>query len=281
MEIQPFFDPVSSALTYVVWDRSSRIGVVIDPVLGFDPETGRISTDTARDVLEFIDRQGLAIPYVLDTHPHADHLTGLSLFRRQCGSQTAIGAGVADVQSAFRALGRLDPNVPCDGSQFDVLLEEGVPLGVGSFEIEPFHTPGHTRACMSYRVEDMLFVGDFVFQPDFGTGRCDFPGGSAEDLYDSLYRIYRDLPDSTRVFTGHDYQPGGRPLAYESTIWDQRTGNIHCNAFTHREEFVAFRKERDAGLAPPKLLGPAMQFNLRGGACHQASTIQLDRRETR
>lgn len=267
MEIQPFFDPATSALTYLVWDPSSRIGVVIDPVLRFEAETRRISADPAREVLDFIDREGLAVPYALDTHPHADHLTGLPFFRHHCGSQTAMGAGVTDVQSAFRALGRLDPAVPCDGSQFDVLLEEGVPLVAGSFEIEPLHTPGHTGACMSYRVEDMLFAGDLVFQPDFGTGRCDFPGGSAEELYDSLYRIYRELPDSTRVFTGHDYQPGGRSLEFESSIWDQREGNVHCNAFTRKEEFVAFRKERDADLAPPKLLGPAMQFNLRGGSC--------------
>ena len=265
MQVRHFFDERTSSLTYVVWEPEGRTGVVIDPVLGFDPATGEIDAGPCRVVLEYVDRERLAIPYVLDTHPHADHLSGLDWFRTHCGARSAIGNGIREVQATHRALGRLEPDFPCDGSQFDVLLEDGCPLAVGSFELHPIATPGHTGACMSYRVEDLLFVGDLLFQPDYGTGRCDFPGGSAADLYDSLTRIYRDLPDWTRVFTGHDYRPGGREVQYESTLWDQRAGNVHRDAFTRREDFIAFRKERDAGLAAPALLESALRFNLRGG----------------
>lgn len=263
MRVQHFFDAATASLGYVVWDEASRVGVVIDPVLGFDLENGSVSTDPAREILAFIDRQSLAIPFVLDTHAHADHLSGLGYFRRHCGATTAIGEGVTEVQAAARALGLLDPAFSCDGSQFDLLLEEAVPLVAGSFEIEPLHTPGPTRGSVSYRIGDLLFVGDLILQPDRGTGRCDLPTGSAEDLYDSLYRVYRDLPDTTRLFTGHD-EPRGRGLAFESTLWEQREGNVDRDAFSRREEFIAFRKERDAGLEPPRLFAHALRFNLRG-----------------
>jgi glyoxylase-like metal-dependent hydrolase (beta-lactamase superfamily II) len=264
MKIQHFFDQRTCTLTYVVHDKASRIGVVIDPVLDFDPRTGRTWEESCASVAHYIDVQNLTIPYVLDTHVHADHLSGLAYFRSRYHARTVIGRHVIHVQSRFRDLFDLEPDFPVDGSQFDILLQDGDVLEVGSLSIKAIHTPGHTPACLTYQIGDALFVGDALFMPDYGTGRCDFPGGSAEILYESIRRLYA-LPDESGVFTCHDYQPGGRPLRYESTIGEERRANIHLNAQTTKDEFIALRKARDAALEMPALILSSLQVNIRGG----------------
>ncbi|MGE0682152.1 MAG: MBL fold metallo-hydrolase, partial [Candidatus Binatia bacterium] len=216
MKIQHFFDPHTWTLSYVVHDEATKIGVVIDAVMDFDPKSGRTSDNSCEEVARYIETNGLKIPYVLDTHAHADHLSGMAYFKEHYSARTVIGREIAIVQARFRDLYNLGPDFPVDGRQFDVLLAEGDRLDVGPFSIQALHTPGHTPACLTYQINDALFVGDVIFMPDYGTARCDFPGGSAEALYDSIRRLYT-LPDTMRIFTCHDYQPGGRPLRFEST----------------------------------------------------------------
>ena len=265
MKIETFFDETTSTLTYVVYDPAERTGVVIDPVLDFDPVTGRTRTDSAEQVARFLDREGLAVPFVLDTHAHADHVTAMPFFKTRFGARSVIGKDIVLVQRVFAELFDLGEDFPCDGSQFDVLLAHGDRLDVGPFELDAWHTPGHTPACMSYHVGDLLFVGDVLFQPDYGTARCDFPGGSATDLYHSIRTLYAKLPDTTRVLTGHDYRPGGRPLAFESTLGAQRSSNAQLSESVDEADFVRFREERDATLSLPKLMLPSVQLNIRAG----------------
>lgn len=270
MKIQSFFEPRTSSLSYVAFDEIERTGVVIDSVLDFDPASGRTWTESAEGIARFLEDENISVPYVLDTHAHADHISAMPFFKERFGAKTAIGADITQVQRVFRDIFNLGDQFPCDGRQFDVLLQHGEKLDVGPFELEALHTPGHTPACMSYRVDDALFVGDALFQPDYGTARCDFPGGSAEELYASIQALYEKLPDSTRVFTCHDYQPGGREVEFESTLWQQRKSNVQLSAFTPMEEFVRFRKERDATLSMPALMLPAVQVNIRAGEFPEA-----------
>lgn len=265
MKTETFYDPATSTLTHVVYDPVERVGVVIDPVLDFDPVTGRTSTDSAERVARFLDRERLALPFVLDTHAHADHVTALPFFKDRFGARTVIGKDIVLVQRVFAELFDLGDDFACDGRQFDVLLGHGDRLDVGPFELEAWHTPGHTPACMSYRIDDLLFVGDVLFQPDYGTARCDFPGGSATDLYRSIHTLYAELPETTRVLTGHDYRPGGRPVAFESTLRAQRASNVQLPDSVEEADFVRFRDERDASLALPALMLPAVQLNIRAG----------------
>ena len=265
IEIEAFFDGRTQTLSYAVYDEAARVGVVIDPVLDFDPASGRIWTESAESIAAFLERGRIRIPFVLDTHAHADHLSAIPFFKERFGARSVMGAKVGRVQCFFRTLFNLGDGFAVDGSQFDVLLDDGERLDVGPFEIEALHTPGHTPACLTYRIEDALFVGDLLFQPDYGTARCDFPGGSAEALYASVMRLYRTLPGETRVFTCHDYQPGGRPLAYESTLREQRESNVQLNEKTTLEEFKAFRESRDATLDMPRLILPSVQVNIRAG----------------
>jgi len=262
MQIESFFDERTSTLTYLV--HQDGVGVVLDPVLDYEPRGARVSTESSDRVAAAIDRAELRIPYVLDTHAHADHLSALAYFRDRYGAKTGIGAGIGEVQAAFRAVYNLGRDFPVDGRQFDVLLEEGQELDAGAFAVEVLHTPGHTPACVSYRIGDAVFVGDTLFQPDYGTARCDFPGGSAGALWDSIQRLY-GLPDETRLFTCHDYRPGGRALAFESRVAEQRQANVQLSHRTSREAFVAFRKERDAQLDLPELILPSIQVNIRAG----------------
>jgi glyoxylase-like metal-dependent hydrolase (beta-lactamase superfamily II) len=264
MKVQHFFDPRTSTLTYVVHDQTSRIGVVIDSVLDFDPKSGRTADESCDAVARYIDAQRLAIPYVLDTHAHADHLSGMAYFKEKYGSLTVIGSHITQVQSRFRDLYNLGQDFPIDGRQFDILLRDEDVLKVGALNVRALHTPGHTPACLTYQMGDALFVGDTVFMPDYGTARCDFPGGSAEVLYESIQRLYA-LPDDTRIFTCHDYQPGGRALRYQSTVGEERAANIQLSARTTKEEFVAFRMKRDATLDMPVLILPSLQVNIRAG----------------
>jgi glyoxylase-like metal-dependent hydrolase (beta-lactamase superfamily II) len=261
--VQPFYDERTATLTYVVWDEATRVAVVIDPVRDLDPKNGRTWLASCESVAAFVDARGLAVPFVLETHAHADHLSGVPFFKKRYGARSVIGADITSVQATFRPIfGFAD--LPVDGRQWDVLAHDGEVIDVGAFRIDVLHTPGHTPACLTYRIADRIFVGDVMFMPDYGVARCDFPGGSAEDLWNSIQRLYR-LPDETRVFVGHDYRPGGRPVRWQTTIGQQRGANVQLNARTDRDAFVSFRRRRDAELEAPQLLLPSLQVNIRAG----------------
>jgi len=269
VEIRHFFDEQTSTLTYVV--RDDRAAIVIDPVRDYDPKSGRTSWRSTEEVAAYIDRERLEVPYVVDTHAHADHLSGLPFFKERYGARTVTGARVGEVQATFRDIYHLGPDFPVDGRQFDVLLDEGERLGFGGLEIHALHTPGHTPAHMSWQVGDAVFLGDTLFMPDYGSARCDFPGGSAATLYDSIQRLYR-LPDDTRLFVCHDYRPGGRPLAFETTVGEQKRGNVQLDERTTKEQYVAFREEKDAALDAPALILPSLQVNIRAGGLPEPET---------
>jgi glyoxylase-like metal-dependent hydrolase (beta-lactamase superfamily II) len=263
MEIQHFFHEPTWTLSYVVHD--GRTAVVIDPVRDYDPKSARTAWGSAERIAAYLDRGRFAVPYVIDTHVHADHLSGIPFFKERYGARSVTGARVGEIQAAFRDFYDLGPDFPVDGSQFDVLLDEGKRIGFGSLEVEALHTPGHTPAHMSWRIGDAVFVGDTLFMPDYGSARCDFPRGSAAELYDSIHRIYA-MPDATRLFVCHDYLPGGRPLAFETTVREQKRSNVQIDARTTKEAYVALREKRDAGLDAPALILPSLQVNIRGGA---------------
>lgn len=262
IEIQHFFDEQTSTLSYVVHDGST--GVVIDPVRNYEPKSARTSWMGAEAIARFINSKGLAIPYVIDTHAHADHLTALPFFKERYGARTVTGARMGVIQAMFRDIYNLGDDFPVDASQFDVLIDEGEVLGVGSFEVQAMHTPGHTPAHMSWKIGDALFTGDTLFMPDYGSARCDFPGGSAAELYDSVQRIYA-LPEDTRLYLCHDYRPGGRPMAFQTTVAEQKRDNVQINGRTTKEGYIAFRKKKDASLAAPELILPSLQVNIRAG----------------
>lgn len=262
MDIQHFFDRATSTLTYVVHDTTT--GVVIDPVLDYDPKSARTSFQSAQVVARYIDDRHLAVPYVIGTHAHADHLTAMPFFKKRYGARTVTGSRVGEVQRSFRDIYNLGTDFPVDGRQFDLLLDEGQELEVGAFRVRAMHTPGHTPAHMSWQIGDALFVGDTLFMPDYGTARCDFPGGSAEQLFDSIQRIYA-LAESTRLFMCHDYQPGGRDLRFVTTVAEQKRSNVQLNEHTTKQQYLAFRKGRDVQLEMPALILPAIQINIRAG----------------
>ncbi len=265
MIVQHFFDPATFTLTYVVHDPATRDAVVIDPVLDFDVPGARTSTDSVEKVAVYVRQNALRLRYTLETHAHADHLSASQVLRREFDAPVAIGARIAEVQRTFGPVFDLPADVPLDGSQFDRLLKDGEKLEAGSLTVEVIATPGHTPACVSYRIGDAVFTGDALFIEDYGTGRCDFPGGSAEALYDSVHGRLYGLPDATRVFVGHDYQPNGRTLRFETTIGAEKRGNVQLRESTSREEFVRFRRTRDAALEPPRLLFPSVQVNVDAG----------------
>lgn len=265
MIVQHFFHEPTWTLTYLVYDETSRVGIVIDSVRDFDLSSGRTSYRFSEGVARVIDALDLRIPYTLDTHAHADHLSGMPFFRERYGAQTAIGWRITQVQEIFRDVFNLGSELPADGRQFDLLLRDGQVLDLGAFQVEALHTPGHTPACMSYRIGDALFVGDTLFMPDSGTARCDFPSGSAAQLFESIQRLYR-FPASTRVFVGHDYQPGGREIRCETTIGEERSSNTQIRADTSKEAYVELREKRDATLDLPRLIVPSIQVNIRAGA---------------
>ncbi len=265
MKIEAFHDPRTATLTYLAFDPCERVGVLIDPVLDFDAASGRRSTCSAEPIARFLEREEIELAYVLDTHAHADHVTAMPFFRDRFDAQTGIGREIVAVQRAFAQVFDLEERLATDGRQFDQLLGDGDQLDCGPFQIDAIHTPGHTPACMTYRIGDALFVGDTLFQPDYGTARCDFPGGSAGQLWDSIQRLYGELPPTTRVFTCHDYQPGGRALAYESTLGEQRRENVQIQESVERQDFIRFRLERDLALDMPSLMLPAIQVNIQAG----------------
>jgi glyoxylase-like metal-dependent hydrolase (beta-lactamase superfamily II) len=266
MTVETFFDPRTFTLTYVVFDPTTRDALVIDPVLDYDPATGTVFTESVDRVTEFLRRERLVPRMILETHAHADHLSGSQVLRaRFPGAPVAIGERIREVQGVFKGVYALGDEFAADGHQFDRLLADGETFAAGSLSVEVIATPGHTPACVSYHIGDAVFTGDALFMPDYGTGRCDFPRGSAESLYHSVTERLYGLPDHTRVFVGHDYQPGGRPLAYQSTIADEKRHNVQLPADRSEADFVAFRETRDAGLAAPKLLHPSLQVNIRAG----------------
>lgn len=262
--IKAFFDPRTYTLTYVVWDPETREAVVIDPVLDYDPAPSRTWTESVDEVTAFLEEHDLALRWVLETHAHADHLSASQILKRRFDAKVAIGARITVVQDVFKGVFDLGEGFPTDGSQFDRLLVEGDTLRVGGLTIETIATPGHTPACVTYKIDDAIFTGDALFMDDYGTGRCDFPKGSAEDLYASIKKLY-ELPDETRVFVGHDYQPNGREVRWETTIGKSKANNPQMKGDTSREDFVTFRKTRDATLSAPKLLLPSVQVNVAAG----------------
>ena len=256
--VEPFFDPATFTLTFVVADLATKDAVVIDPVLDYDPASGSTSTAAVDQVTAYLRGNGLRVHYVLETHAHADHLSASQLLRRRFEAQIAIGARIREVQETFKGLFDLAADFATDGSQFDRLLVDGETVRAGALAIEVIATPGHTPACVSFK------IGDALFTEDYGTGRCDFPRGSAAELYDSIQRLYQ-LPDATRVFVGHDYQPGGRAVRWQTTIGASKAENPQLNARTSRDEFVRMRQARDATLAAPRLLFPSVQVNVDAG----------------
>ncbi len=269
--VKEFFDQATWTLTYVAFDPSTRDAVILDPVWDYDQASSKMSTGSADRVLEYVTSNRLKVHYILETHAHADHVSGSQVLKKKIpGSKIGIGARITDVQKVFKSVFNLGSNFKTDGSQFDLLLEEGKTLKAGSLEIETLYTPGHTPACGTYVIGDAVFTGDALFMPDYGTGRCDFPAGSAGELYHSVHdKIYK-LPEQFRVFVGHDYQPKGRPLAFESTIGEEKRKNIQLNAETTKESFVEFRNNRDKMLAAPRLLLPSVQVNIDAGQLPKA-----------
>jgi len=263
-DVTAFFDEATNSVSYVVADPATAVCVVIDPVLDFDTAAGRTSTESVERVIDFIQSSKLSLELILETHVHADHLTAARVLQNRMQAKTAIGANVTAVQEVFTTLFNLD-DVLTDGSQFDRLLAADEVFDVGSISGQVLHTPGHTPACNTYVVGDAAFVGDTLFMPDFGTARCDFPGGDAEILYDSIQRIF-ELPDDTRLFMCHDYKaPGRDEFAWETTVAEQRRKNVHIHEGISKQEFIAFRNERDSQLGVPKLILPAIQVNIQAG----------------
>lgn len=263
--VEPFYDPATFTLTYVVYDPDSKDAVVIDSVLDYEPMSSTVSTASVEQVAAFLEKNGLTLHWSLETHAHADHLTAAPWLKKRFGGRMAIGEGIREVQKVFKTVFDMPPTFRTDGSQFDALLEDGQVLEAGTLRIATIATPGHTPGCVSYHIGDAVFTGDALFIEDYGTGRCDFPKGSADALYTSIHDKLYALPDETRVFVGHDYQPGGRPMRVETTIGRSKRENVQLRAETTRTDFVALRNARDATLAAPRLLWQSVQVNIDAG----------------
>ena len=263
-KVTGLFDPETSTITYVVREPAGPACAVIDPVLDYDPKAARIRTRSMDALLAHLRDEGLELRWILETHVHADHLSSAARLREATGARVGIGARVTHTQRHFAPLFDLGDDFPVDGSQFDRLFTDGERFAVGALEFEVLDTPGHTPACVSYRCGDCVFVGDTVFMPDYGTARADFPGGDARTLHRSIRRLLA-LPPSTRLFTGHDYRPGGREARWESTVEQQRAANPLVNDTIDEDEFVRRRESRDRELGAPVLILPSLQVNIRGG----------------
>ncbi len=269
VEILPFFDAATSTVTYLV--ASAGEAAVIDPVLDFDPKAARLTTGSVDAVLAAAAARGWRITWALDTHAHADHLSAADYVRANTGAKIGIGARITDVQRAFKPLFNAS-DLATDGRAFDSLFEDGATFKIGEAEVRVMHTPGHTPACVTYVIGDAAFVGDTLFMPDYGTARADFPGGDAATLYRSIRRIL-DLPETTRIFVGHDYLPAGRDApAWETTVAAERASNVHVRDGVSEDAFVAMRRARDATLAAPVLILPSLQVNIRAGALPPAES---------
>jgi glyoxylase-like metal-dependent hydrolase (beta-lactamase superfamily II) len=269
--VQPFFHRESSTWSYVVADADARSAVVIDAALDFDLKSARTGTDSVDALIAWLRERDFTVAWILETHAHADHLSAAQRVKQQLGGKIAIGAGIGTVQETFAAIFDLGDDFARDGSQFDRLFADGESFRVGGIAAQVIGVPGHTADSVAYLIGDALFVGDSLFMPDGGSARCDFPGGDAAMLYHSIQRMYA-LPDATRVFVCHDYGPGGREVACETTIGEEKRANIHLRADTTEQDFVRMRSTRDATLAVPALLLPSIQVNIRAGELPPASS---------
>lgn len=262
--VHGIFDPATWTVTYVVYDQPGGSAAIIDSVLDYDPKSGRTRTASAQKVVDFVREQRLNVGWILETHAHADHLSAAPWLRSQLGGKIAIGGNIRTVQGVFKKIFNLEDSFNADGSQFDHLFSDGERFSIGALEGEVMSVPGHTPACVAYKIGDAVFVGDTLFMPDVGTARCDFPGGDAPTLYRSVRKLL-SLPAETRLFMCHDYPPNGRPIAFECTVADQRARNIHVNDGVSEAQFVEMRTRRDATLDMPVLILPAVQINIRAG----------------
>ena len=261
--IKHFFDAPTFTFTYVVHDSETKLGVVIDPVLNYEPAAGKCTTKSVKHLVSYLESENISIEYLLETHIHADHLSGTSALKNAIGGKVGIGSQVVQIQETFADVFNVESSFAADGSEFDVLFEDDESFTVGKLQFKVWHTPGHTPACVSYLVEDSIFVGDTLFMPDYGTARTDFPAGSAQNLYHSIQRIL-SLPDQTRIFLCHDYGTESRPeVCEQTTVEAEKLHNIHIGHLTSEEEFVKLREARDAKLSTPALLYPSVQFNMR------------------
>lgn len=271
LSVRPFFDEATNTVSYLVFDPATRQGAVIDPVLDWDHRSGEADTRSADRLIEAARQEGIAIALILETHAHADHLTAAPYIKQLCGGKIGIGEHIKDVQRIFRPVFAADDVKP-EGGDFDLLLRDGERLKLGTLDIEVIHTPGHTPACVCYRIGDDVFVGDTLFMHDYGTARADFPGGDARVLFRSIKRLLA-LPPQTRLWMCHDYKaPGREDYAWQSTVAEQRAHNPHVKDGVTEDEFVAFRQARDAKLAAPTLLLPSIQVNIRAGRFPEAES---------
>ncbi|HEX3636690.1 MAG TPA: MBL fold metallo-hydrolase [Paraburkholderia sp.] len=268
MQVEGFFEPGTSTISYLLLDVRTGDCALIDSVLDYDPKSGRTSTTTADKLIARVQELGARVEWLLETHVHADHLSAAPYLKERLGGKIAIGAQVTRVQDVFGKLFNAGMKFADDGSQFDQLLSDGEAFTVGGLQARAIHTPGHTPACMTYVVSDgtrtAAFVGDTLFMPDYGTARCDFPGGDARTLFRSINKVL-SLPADTQLYLCHDYQPGGRPLQFVTTVAEQRAHNIHIRDGINEEAFVAMRTTRDATLNMPVLMLPSVQVNMRAG----------------
>lgn len=263
-QVKAFFDPATWTVSYVVFDAPGGHCALVDSVLDYDPKSGRTRTDSADQLIAFVREQNLMVDWILETHAHADHLSAAPYLRNHLGGKIAIGGKITQVQNVFKGIFHLEPEFATNGSQFDHLFEDGDTFAIGTLQAQALSVPGHTPACMAYQVGDAVFVGDTLFMPDVGTARCDFPGGNAHTLYQSVRKLL-SLPPETRLFMCHDYPPEGRAAQWECTVANQRARNIHVHDGVSEAEFVAMRTKRDAGLAMPVLILPSVQVNIRAG----------------
>jgi len=263
-QIHGIFDPRTWTVTYVVYEAPGSACAIIDPVLDYDPKSGRTSHTTADKVVAFVRSHQLQVKWILETHAHADHLTAAPYLKQQLGGQTAIGQHITQVQGVFKGIFNMESSFRPDGSQFDHLFQDGEAIAVGALTGHAMNVPGHTPACVAYQFGDAVFVGDTLFMPDVGTARCDFPGGDAKALYASTRKIL-SLPPQTRLFMCHDYPPQGRPVQFETTVAEQKAKNIHVHDGISEADFVQMRTQRDATLEMPVLILPAVQINIRAG----------------
>ena len=262
--VQSFFDPATSTFTHVVYDQVGGRAAIVDPVLDFDPASGRTRRDSADEVIAFVRAQGLTVDWILETHAHADHLSSAPYLQAQLGGRIAIGEAIRRVQSVFKPIFNLEPGFATDGSQFDHLFADGEVFSIGALQAQAWHVPGHTPADLAYVIGDAVFVGDTIFPPDVGTARCDFPGGDAHALYRSIRRLLA-LPAETRLFMCHDYPATDRAPVAMCTVGEQREGNVHVHDGVAEDGFVAMRQARDATLGMPRLILPSIQINVRAG----------------
>lgn len=263
-QIEAFFDPNTFTITYLLTDPATKATAIIDSVLDFTPNNGRTSHASSERLIKVIEERGLDINWILETHAHADHMSSAQFLQQKFNAPIAIGSHITDVQDVFNNLFNLKGNEAGHPEDFNKLFNAGDTLPLGELTIEVLHTPGHTPACLSYKIDDAIFIGDTLFMPDYGTARCDFPGGDAGTLYDSIQQLL-SYPDDTRLFMCHDYMPGGRELKWQTTVAEEKEHNIQVHDGISRDEFIKMRTERDATLTAPRLILPSIQVNIRAG----------------